>query len=140
MTMMERFAPRFNEAQVVEACARVAHEANRAYCLTLGDASQLPWDATDPEIRESARSGVKLALEGASPEKQHEAWRNHKALNGWRYGAEKNAALRTHPCMVPYAELPTEQRVKDILYGASVNGMADALEIAAGADEKTAAR
>lgn len=27
---------------------------------------------------------------------------------------------RTHPCMVPYDQLPQEQRVKDHLFGAAV--------------------
>ena len=29
---------------IIEACARAAHEANRAYCLALGDTSQPSWD------------------------------------------------------------------------------------------------
>jgi hypothetical protein len=31
-------------ASVSEAAARAAHEANRAYCLALGDTSQPAWD------------------------------------------------------------------------------------------------
>ena len=29
---------------VAEACARASHEANRAYCLAIGDASLAPWE------------------------------------------------------------------------------------------------
>ena len=29
-------------SQVIEAAARAAHEANRAYCLALGDTSLIP--------------------------------------------------------------------------------------------------
>ncbi len=31
---------------------------------------------------------------------------------------------KTHHCLVPYAELPLEQRVKDNLYGAVVRTLA----------------
>lgn len=42
----------------VEACARAAHEANRAYCLALGDTSQLPWEEALGWQRDSAIKGV----------------------------------------------------------------------------------
>ncbi len=32
------------DERVLEACARSAHEANRAYCIALGDLSQPAWD------------------------------------------------------------------------------------------------
>src|SRR5438105_262770 len=39
--------------EVVEACARAAHEVNRAYCLALGDASQVAWEDA-PEWQRSS--------------------------------------------------------------------------------------
>lgn len=103
--------------RVVELCAQVAHEANRAYCQMLGDASQPHWPEAPEWQQESARVGVRLALEGESnPEKTHQAWLEHKLACGWKYGPVKDPEKKEHPCMVPYADLPKEQRKKDALF------------------------
>ena len=62
------------------------------------------------------------------PEQQHEAWREDKRRDGWVYGVVKDPAAKTHPCMVPYADLPESQRRKDALYLAVVRAMAAALQ------------
>ena len=42
----------------IEACARAAHEANRAYCIAIGDTSQPSWDdAPEEELVEEADGG-----------------------------------------------------------------------------------
>lgn len=112
---------------VIEACARAAHEANRAYCLAIGDASQPSWDVAPEWQRSSARNGVAGALAGATPKDSHEGWLAEKCANGWKYGAAKNAERKEHPCMVPYGELPPEQRAKDALFIAVVQAVARAL-------------
>jgi hypothetical protein len=111
----------------VEACARAAHEANRAYCLAIGDASQAHWEDAEEWQRESARNGVVVALGGATPEHQHAAWLADKAAAGWKYGPVKDPEKKEHPCFVPYAELPENQKAKDQLYISSVRCMAAAL-------------
>jgi hypothetical protein len=112
---------------LVLACARAAHEANRAYCIAIGDLSQKPWDEAEPWQRESAIRGVEVALGGATPEQQHEAWCADKYRDGWTYGSVKDPVALTHPCLVAYEDLPEAQRRKDALYIAVVNGMAAAL-------------
>lgn len=111
-------------------CAEVAHEANRIYCEATGDRSQVPWAQAPAWQRESAINGVRVALRGASPAQQHAAWSADKVAAGWVYGATKDADAKTHPCLVPYAELPEQQRRKDGLYIAVVRGMACALDAA----------
>lgn len=103
--------------------ASVCHEANRAYCLTQGDTSQLPWTEAPEWQRESAIVGVQKALEGATPEQLHESWSAQKVADGWVYGDVKDADAKTHPCLVPYDQLPTEQQRKDALFGAVVNAL-----------------
>ena len=46
-----------------------------------------------------------------------------KEQAGWVYGIEKDEAAMTHPCLVPYAELPADQRFKDSLFGAVVRAL-----------------
>jgi len=109
------------------ACAKVAHEANRIYCEAIGDTSQVPFDQAPDWQKQSAIDGVRVALTGATPEKQHEAWCSNKRAAGWTYGEVKDAEAKTHPCLVPYTDLPAEQRAKDALYGAVVRAMHAAL-------------
>lgn len=99
--------------EIIKACARAAHEANLAYCKAIGD--------------DSAMRGVEVALSGATPEQQHDAWCADKRAAGWVYGPIKDPAAKTHPCLLPYAELPDAQRRKDGLYLTVVRGMARAL-------------
>lgn len=105
--------------------ARIAHEVNRAYCLALGDLSQLPWDEASEWQRESAFAGVMLHLSNpdAGPEASHEAWAARKVAEGWQYGPAKDVEAKTHPCLVPFAELSVEQQAKDFLFRAIVHAL-----------------
>lgn len=102
----------------IERIARRAHEVNRVYCQSIGDYSQSSWDTAPEWQRDSARAGVGAVLRDPSmtPAQTHEMWLAHKEAAGWVYGPEKDADRKTHPCMVPYAELPREQQVKDTLF------------------------
>ena len=55
-----------------------------------------------------------------TPEESHENWRKVKDAEGWVYGPVKDAEAKTHPCMVPYEELPSAQIIKDHLFQAVV--------------------
>lgn len=107
-----------------EQIARVCHHANRALQALHGDAvPSQPWDSETEETRRSAIAGVTFALKGGTPEDQHEEWVRHKTEAGWTYGPVKDADARTHPCLVPYAELPPQERVKDAVFTAVVTAM-----------------
>ena len=43
----------------------------------------------------------------------HEIWAKKRMDQGWTYGKERNDKLKEHPCLVPYEELPEEERVYD---------------------------
>lgn len=105
-----------------ENIAKLCHEVNRAYCNSLGDTSQPAWeDAPEWQIS-SAINGVKFHLENeTTPEQSHESWMKEKEENGWIYGEVKDPDKKEHPCMVPYNQLPLEQRTKDYLFKAIVD-------------------
>lgn len=110
--------------------AKVTHEANRAYCETIGDYSQAAWDRAPEWQQGSAINGVKFHLDAhakgiePSPSAIHDNWLEEKRLAGWKYGPVKDADHREHPCFVPYDQLPLEQRLKDYLFAAIVKGLA----------------
>lgn len=112
------------EDQVIQV-ARATHEMNRRYCQLIGDHSQVPWEKAPQWQRDSATAGVESILDGTatSSEDQHELWMKHKLADGWTYGEVKDAEKKTHPCMVPYAELPASQRAKDKIFRAVVEGL-----------------
>lgn len=105
--------------------ARVTHEANRAYCASIGDYSQPSWVVAPTWQIESAINGVKEHLRnpGMTPRQSHELWLAQKEADGWKYGPEKDAAKKEHPCFVPYDELPEAQRRKDSLFSAIVEAL-----------------
>ncbi len=102
--------------QKIEACARAAYEANRAYCLAMGDTSQPSWENAPDWQRSSVMNGVRGALDGNTPRQSHEGWLAEKAATGWKYGPVKDPEKKEHPCFVPYDELPTEQKQKDSIF------------------------
>jgi hypothetical protein len=101
----------------VEKIAEVAHEANRAYQRVLGETPDPSWPETTQVQREAARMGVNTVLEhGGGAQHQHEAWLVHKVAMGWSWGPVKDPNLKTHPNLVPWAEVPAVQKKKDELW------------------------
>lgn len=103
--------------------AHVCHEANRALQIINNDPVSVEWNALDQETKNSAADGVVNAMNGATPRESHENWLKFKTEHGWAYGPIKDEATKTHPCMVPYDDLPIEQCVKDTLFVAIVNAL-----------------
>lgn len=105
--------------------AKVCHETNRAYCQTLGDNSQPPWEEAPEWQKTSAVNGVNfhLANPNSKPSHSHEEWLKEKEATGWKYGPTKDPAKKEHPCFVPYDELPAAQKAKDALFVGVVNAL-----------------
>lgn len=117
-----------NKEAMIEACARAAHEANRAYCFAIGDTSQVAWELAPEWQKSSAREGVRGVIDhGNGPEESHASWLRVKEADGWVFGKVKDAEKKQHPCMVPYSELPEEQRQKDQIFVQTVRAVAAAL-------------
>ena len=43
----------------------------------------------------------------------HEVWAETRISQGWTYGEQRNDDLKTHPCLIPYEELPEEEKEYD---------------------------
>lgn len=110
--------------ETFEGIAKICHNANKAFCEYLGDNSQVDWEIASQEQKSSAINGVVLALaRDLTPEQMHSEWKEFKVKQGWTYGPIKSEKDKVHPCIVPYDQLPQEQKFKDILFLAIVNSM-----------------
>lgn len=124
----EGYALKRDMKVLVIKAAKTAHEVNRAWCQANGDMSQSAWEDAPEWQKDSAVLGVKnvLANPDTTPEQSHISWSNHKLSEGWVYGEVKDPEAKTHPCLVPYGDLPPEQRIKDALFIASVKAVLSA--------------
>lgn len=43
----------------------------------------------------------------------HEVWSQNRLNEGWIYGPERDDVRKTHPCLVPYEELPDSEKEYD---------------------------
>ena len=101
------------------------HAANKAWCEANGDNSQKDWKEAEGWQRESAIKGVEFRLNNpeAGKDSQHNAWMADKIAAGWVYGEVKDADAKTHPCIVPFEQLPEFQQKKDALFCAVVDSL-----------------
>lgn len=109
----------------VESIAKVCHQANKAWCEANSDFSQKDWGEAENWQKESALKGVqfKLGNPEAGDDAQHNSWMAEKVDGGWVYGEVKDAVNKTHPCIVPFAQLPKYQQSKDALFCAIVDAL-----------------
>lgn len=102
--------------------------------------SMVPWDALPEHLQETNRQqaddiGAKLQAVQCSaaplmdwdeplfrfpPEEiellarmEHDRWMAAKLRDGWRYGLKKDGHAKTHPCLLPFDQLPREEQDKD---------------------------
>lgn len=119
----------------VEEIARVCHEACRAiqqvqmvdperwHPVPAGLKVSPPWDDLEEDQREMNRAGVRAALRGVTVEQMHEAWVAERTAAGWTWGLVRSDSRKEHPNLVPYAELPASQVLKDEVFLAIVQAM-----------------
>ncbi len=101
--------------------AKMCYEVNRAFSKGMGDESHKSWEGTPENIQASVIDGVEYHLKSnTSPEQSHQNWLRFKKKDGWVYGEVKDIVKKTHPLMVPFSELPLEDKLRDYLFKAIV--------------------
>ena len=67
-----------------------------------------PIDISDVKLPEELEPLVEKMAKNV-----HEVWAETRLEQGWKYGEQRNDELKTHPCLVPYEELPEEEKEYD---------------------------
>ena len=67
-----------------------------------------PIDTSDVQLPEE----LKPLLE-AMAKNVHEVWAQTRIAQGWQYGPERNDGDKYHPMLIPYEDLPEEEKVYD---------------------------
>ena len=93
--------------------ASVIHEAVRRVQTLVGEEVSPPWDEAPEWMKDSTLEGVRGVIAGNSAEQSHEQWMKTRLEAGWTYGEVKSLEHQTSPNLIPYADLPPAQRVKD---------------------------
>lgn len=67
-----------------------------------------PMDIGDVQLPEELDELVEKLAENV-----HEVWAQSRMEQGWTYGPERSDALKHHPCLVPYGDLPEVEKAYD---------------------------
>lgn len=54
-----------------------------------------------------------LELAEKMAENVHDVWAKTRIEQGWTYGSVRDDANKKHPCLIPYDQLPEEEKVYD---------------------------
>ena len=67
-----------------------------------------PMDLSSVDLPESL-----IQLSERIAENVHEVWAKARRDEGWTYGEKRDDIHKKHPCLVPYDELPEEEKEYD---------------------------
>jgi hypothetical protein len=97
--------------------AVMIHEANKVLCESQGDNSQEHWNEAPGYNHQSATLTVRALFKNPdlTPSDLHDIWMDGKKADGWSYGETKDRDKKTHPSMIPYADLSALEKYKDRL-------------------------
>ena len=72
------------------------------------DYNPQPIDTSDIKLPDELETLVELMSKNV-----HDVWAETRIQQGWTYGEQRNDELKTHPCLVPYEELPESEKAYD---------------------------
>lgn len=105
---------------LIERRAEFVYEAARfaakAACAPIIPA---PWATREPAFRSQFLEVIERQCgpgRSSSPEELHGSWMQAYIMMGWRYGDAYDPAAKTHPDLVPYAQLGQLEQDKDSVF------------------------
>ena len=67
-----------------------------------------PVDTNDVKLPKELESLIEAMAKNV-----HDVWAQGRIAEGWKYGEERDDEHKTHPCLVPYEELPESEKEYD---------------------------
>jgi len=67
-----------------------------------------PIDTSHVRLDEKQHQIVEMLAANA-----HDVWAQKRISDGWTYGAQRNDSAKTHPCLIPYDDLPESEKAYD---------------------------
>ena len=67
-----------------------------------------PIDASDIQLPEELDPLLEALAKNV-----HEVWAQERISQGWTYGEKRDDAKKHHPCLIPYEDLPDEEKEYD---------------------------
>lgn len=102
--------------------AEILHNAISAILRTDGSVI-VPWEALNDVLKDRAADTVRRLMdrmEGAEcgiPDKElHDLWHANMIDMGWYYGPTYSLEQKLHPSMIPFDELPDDEKIKDAIW------------------------
>jgi hypothetical protein len=111
-----------------EAVGRVVHEATAALKVAFSEPDSMPhWDEAPQIMRDLSVGAVRFrrANPQAAPGAQHSEWVRERTEAGWTYGPVKDSLKKTHPLMVPFEQLPVQEKIKSAVLLSIIDAMLD---------------
>mgnify|MGYP001778566278 FL=1 len=68
----------------------------------------MPIDTSDVDLSEELNGLIEKMAKNV-----HEVWAQNRMEQGWTYGVERSDSLKQHPCLIPYDDLPDEEKAYD---------------------------
>ena len=112
-------------AYSTEVIAEFVHETLSNWARLRGMPEYPSWADAEDWMRASTIESVEHVLndQDAAPGAQHEQWIEQKIRDGYKWGKKKDDKAKTHPMLVPFAELPVDERAKDAIIVALVRAL-----------------
>ena len=125
MTKQDEQVERHMKSVMYLVMMETIHDVNNAIRVHFGEKADPPLNELSKEVLVGKLNGIKKVIEnpGITPEMMHKEWMDSHIKDGWVYGEVKDFEKKTHPCLIPYEELPENQRLKDRIFVALVNSM-----------------
>ena len=105
---------------IIERRARFVYDAARlAAIAACAPVIPVEWEEREPPFKEQFRAVIERQCgpqRSTSPEELHGSWMQAYFAMGWIYGETYDRDTKSHPDLVPYAQLGQLERDKDAVF------------------------
>ena len=98
--------------------AESCYEATKVISEQILSEEKKEWKLVDSDDKAKLLNAVNRAIEKriTDPSVSHGEWITDMIKDGWQYGEKYDEVKKTHPCMIPYDQLPVGQQTKDYIF------------------------